>query len=81
MGKIVLLYNMLFYHIHPNSSETHFPFLTTQLCVLYFSPTNQVQFVLFLYSWMYGFPWSVMDLPGAMLLKRIDSPSFRSYSK
>lgn len=47
----------------------------------FFYHSKQVQFVLSLYSWMYGFPCSVMDLPGAMRLKRIDSPSLRSYSK
>lgn len=60
---------------------THFPFLMTQLCVLHFPPINQVQLVLSLYSWMCGLPLSVIDLPGAMFLKKIDFPSLRSYYK
>lgn len=83
MGKIYFIQCAFFFITFTPTplGLTHFPFLTTQLCVLYFPTTNQVQFVLSLYSWMCGLPWSVIDLPGAMLLKRIDSPSLRSYYK
>lgn len=76
ISYLSISYNVFWSYSFSSSSQIHFSFAAHPTLCLFLA--YQVQFVLPKSFWCVAFHWSMVDLPGTILLKETDSssPSF-----